>query len=223
MIEKIIPCISQEPFLIQVAKDQQWEETWNIPLSTEFSKRKAIVQYLKVKPFTSIAVEILFQGKEGVFIWGLLYNNKLKIKTPAEFLEIVIKAVGKYHNFTSLVNYLDQMVVGEKYFFTKQPELIRIGIVNHWFSVGPLDLWKRGQPKSFTRDNLVRKLKQRPELFQTYLNYQGLAFLFNLENKAPGLRYWIKTPCSRQKQGKWYLDVDLIMQFLTVWQGFKIN
>lgn len=46
---------------------------------------------------------------------------------------------------------MDSVLIGKPYLFQDEPDLIRIGIINHWFSVGPILLWQKGWKKEINK------------------------------------------------------------------------
>ena len=117
--------------------------------------------------------------------------------------------------------HLDTTLVGKQYLFKGEPDLIRIGIVDYWFSVGPILLWQKGWKKEIDNIILQERLSVKPEVVKTSLNYQGMSFIFNLNNSSPGMRYWIKSPCSKKVGDEWILDNDKIIHYLKDWENFK--
>lgn len=56
------------------------------------------------------------------------------------------------------------------------------GIFNHWFSVGPVDLWKAGDQIS---ERAIReRITVRPEVEKTNLAYEALLFKFQRQRKV---------------------------------------
>ncbi len=222
MRDKIAKNITKPLYLLQIAKDDVWEETWNIDLTESKPTDQRIDEYLNKREFKNVAIELCFkESKEKVYILGLVFNEGLLAKTPKEFLQIIVNEAFVYKDFNSLIANLDQKLIGKKYLLEETPDLIRIGIINHWFSVGPCLIWQKGEKKEISRQLLEEKLKTKPEVIKTNLNYQGLSFIFNSKNDSPGFRHWIKSPCSKYENGFWQLDQDIILHYLRDWQDFK--
>jgi hypothetical protein len=224
MVQKIAKYISQKSFLIQIAKDNVWEKTWNIKPFEALPDASMINSYLNESAYKNVAIEALFKDDESrVYILGLVYNPHLKAKAPQEFIEIFISETAQFIDFATFISNLDSKIVGQQFFLQGEPDLIRIGIVNHWFSVGPCDIWTKGEVKKMSHVLLETKLSLKPEVVETNLNYQGMAFLFNAQEEEPGLRHWIKSPCSNFTNGAWKLDEQLIFKYLADWQEFIIT
>lgn len=226
MVQKIAKYISRKPFLIQITKDNIWEEheIWNIKPFDVLPDENAIISYLNKKAFKNVGIEALFKDdKDRVYILGLVYNCHLITKTPLDFLKIFISETARFVDYATFISNLDSKIIGQQFFLQGEPDLIRVGIVNHWFSIGPCDVWTKGEIKEMSHDLLEKKLSLKPEVVKTNLNYQGMAFLFNLKENEPGLRHWMKSPCSNYENGFWKLDEQLIFKYLHDWQDFKIN
>ena len=147
----------------------------------------------------------------------------MNIKGPKEFLKIFMTLVVNYQNFDTFVRNLNLEIVGHQFLLTGTPDLIRIGIVNHWFSVGPVLLWQRDLPKEMSLQKLEERLRTKPEVIETNLNYQGMSFIFNLKDKGSGPCHWMKSPCSKNENKVWRIDRQMILKYLHDWQGFNTN
>lgn len=209
------------PYLLQIAKDDVWEKTWDIDLSRPLPSDNDIEKYINASKYKTLAIEILFKKSKESFILGLSFNTGLLTGTLLDFLRTVVEETSHYADFISFVSRLDHKLVGKKYLLEGTPDLIRIGIVNHWFSVGPILLWQKGENKELSQGRLYEKYHFKPEVVKTSLNYQGMSFIYNIKNKSPGLCHWMKSPCSTYNKGVWQLDNMLILRYLQDWQGFK--
>jgi hypothetical protein len=224
MISQISEEIKQKPFLLQIAKDDIWENVWSIDLSKGFPNRKEINKYLDKNKFKTIALEIIFKNsKNNLFVLGLVFNSFLKTKTPTDFLEKIINEINNFSNFQNFIFKLNQVLLGQKYILCGTPDLIRLGIFNHWFSVGPMLLWKKGWEKQINDKFFEERFSTKPAVVETKLNHQGMSFIYNPQNRFPGFRHWIKSPCSKFENGKWILDKTMIKKYLHDWQDFKIE
>lgn len=215
--------ITSRPFLLQIAKDEIWEKTWNIDLSKAIPRKEDIKQYLDKPPYKNVAIEALFKSNDGVCILGLIFNNHLLTTNVEDFLNIFVRESLNFTNFENFIRNLDKSYVGRKYLLNGEPDLIRIGVVNHWFSVGPCLIWKKGEAKDISQDILSEKLLKHPNVAETKLNYQGMSFVFNINESKPGLCHWIKSPCSRYNNGLWTLNCNMVIKYLTEWQGFELK
>ncbi len=81
---------------------------------------------------------------------------------------------------------------------------INLSVFNHWLSVGPVELWEKGN--SYNLEEIQAKIKSRPEIEITSLNYQGLLFRFNIKGALNGPFYGIKTPCCNKVGDEWIID-----------------
>lgn len=222
MIAEVSKSIKNPPSLIQFAKNDVWEQTWNIDPSVHVPTPNEIRTYLAESAFDKFALEIVFPDLEGIFVLGLVFNNSLKANTPQVFAEEIIKATTQYTDFASFVSELNNSIVGFDYILKNPPDLIRIGIFNHWFSTGPIDLWKKEMGTDFSIDKIGTALATRPEIASTTLNFQGMSFITNPANQPPGLRHWIKSPCSVKNGDNWDVDPEIVAKYLKLWMGFNL-
>jgi hypothetical protein len=218
---KVSKYITNPPFALQISKDDKWEEAWIIDISKSQPTENELEEYLKKNETENIAIEILFKDEaDQVYILGLFFNNHLLTKTTKEFLLTVLTEAYEFQDYLTLLSNLDQKLIGHKYLLESEPDIIRIGIVNHWFSVGPVMVWQQGLEKEISEGLLNERLNIKPEVVKTDLNYQGMSFIFDLEEKE--ICHIMKAPCSKYEDGFWKLDNKLILHYLKDWQGFKI-
>lgn len=223
MIDEVANSIKSKPTSIQIAKDGKWEDAWIVDVTKVEPSPSDIKDYLARSVYKDIAVEAVFEGAGGEhYILGLTFNNNLRVKTAESFLQSFISSCVQYDAFPSFIDRLNQQVIGQNVLMTGDPDLIRIGIVNHWFSVGPCLVWEKDWPKEMSKKKLEERLQTKPAVIETALNYQGMSFIFNVEGKEPGLCHWMKSPCSLKENGLWRLDRTMILNYLHSWQGFVI-
>lgn len=222
MVDKISKYIQSAPFRLQIAKDGKWESA--LSLSPVEVSRDELQSFLERDSYSKIAVEALFTDSRGlVYVLGLQYNNSLFVKSVLDFLQLVIDGATNYHGFPLFIQNLDEKLIGQNNLLQGEPDLIRIGVVNHWFTVGPCLIWQRGQEKAMTDSLLREKLQYNPNVIQTKLNYQGMSFIFNIKEVSPGVCHWMKSPCSNFQNSIWRLDQPMILQYLHEWQDFSIS
>ncbi len=87
-----------------------------------------------------------------------------------------------------------------------------MGIFNYWLSVGPVELWNKGEIYNF--EDVRLKIMARPEVETTNLNYQGLLFRFNTNGSLKGPYFGIKTPCCHQLNGQWVIDFEMVDRWI---------
>lgn len=221
-LEAIAKNIQSRPATVQIAKDGNWEQAWILSCTQQSPTQAQIISYLSKESFETVEIEILFEQPEGVYILGIDHAKHLLLSKPEEFLLTMFQIVETYTDFLTCIKSLDKILIGKPYFFHQEPDVIRIGVVNHWFSVGPLRLWKYGQEKIMKREQLNTLLKEKPQVFSTHLNYQGMSFVSNIASKLPGTCHWIKAPCSNKKDDTWILNPTMIQHFLYEWDNFQI-
>lgn len=224
MIDRVAKNIKSKPRTIQVAKDGKWEQAWIIEISQGSPSRTDIQGYLNREVYKDVSIEVVFDEPQGQhFILGLTYNDHLHVKTAEEFLGVFTDACIRYVSFQSFIEKLNRQVVERDGLLAGSPDLIRIGIVNHWFTVGPCLVWQKGWPKEMSTAQLDQRLQTKPEVIETILNYQGMSFIFNIKGDAPGLCHWMKSPCSVKEGDLWRLDRAMILRYLHDWQDFTIS
>lgn len=222
MVKAITKYIKDKPYFAQIAKDGVWESAFKINLTNPDFKDAKLQLYLMRKPFQNLDAELFFKDSdEEVYVLGLTFNKKLLTQSSMEFITNIITLAKEFINFEDLINDLDATLIGKQYLFKGEPDLIRIGIVNHWFSVGPILLWQKGWKKEINNIILQERLSVKPEVVRTNLNYQGMSFIFNMNNSSPGVRHWIKSPCSKKMNGEWMLDEKKIIHYLKDWSNFE--
>ena len=222
MLQKVSRFISSRPALIQIAKNDVWENTWDIH-PEKLPNIDEINKYLTTDQTAKIGIEIVFSQPEGIYILGLVHNHHLLTPTSMSFLQAVLSEIQTYSDFSTFINNLDLKLVGERYLLQNPLDLIRLGIVNHWFSVGPLQVWGKGNSKTVNSGDITKLLISRPEIAASKLNYQGLSFIFNPREESPGLRHWIKSPCSNKVGDTWKVIPEKVIKYLESWQGFEIT
>lgn len=224
MIDQITNDIKSKPYLIQIAKDDVWEKTWDIDPSKDLPDAQAIDDYLAQSPFEFVSIEAVFnEGNDKQYIFGIDDMEGLKTSTPKQFIQVFIDAVAKYEDFAGFIRTLNRQLIDDQSFLIGDADLIRIGIVNHWFSIGPCVVWEKGWPKTITTKILEERLDKKPDVKETNLNYQGMSFLFHKDTATMVPAHWIKSPCSKKENDVWKLDTQIILQYLHAWQNFTIE
>lgn len=224
MIDAVAQYIKSKPTSIQIAKDGKWEDAWIVDVTKVEPSLSDIKYYLSGSVYKEISVEAVFEeAGDGDYILGLTFNNHLHVKTAESFLQMFISACLHFNTFHLFIDVLNRQVIGQNVLLTGDPDLIRIGIVNHWFSVGPCLVWQKGWSKEMSKAKLEERLQTKPEVIETKLNYQGMSFIFNVSGITPGLCHWMKSPCSRKGNGIWRLDRTMILDYLHSWQSFTTS
>ncbi len=202
-----------EPYLVQIAKDHKWENTWDIDLSSDLPNADKFIEYTKGS-YDNVAIEILFKNSEGMKnILGFVFSDKLKIKTEAEFLEIITRIASNKSGFEDLVGELNKTLLHkDEFLFKGMPDMIRVGVVNHWFSVGPCLIWEKDSSTVIPKEELLDKLQQNQGLFKSRLNYQGISFIFN--RNEFDFYYWIKPSCFKKKGEYFVVDINKIIKLM---------
>lgn len=207
---KLTQVITSKPDVIQFAKDRKYEESWIISLEDKRPEEKEINDYLTKDKFELLIVEYIWNSNNNDkrFVLTLFLDRKCKLQDHKEFIDICLNLFFNYSNFDEFVNLIDSKIIGHSYLFKSEIDSINLGIFNHWLSVGPVELWKRGDKYSI--ENITKKIKSRLEIEKTNLNYQGLLFRFNLDGKLNGPYYGFKTPCCDKQEDYWVINYEKI-------------
>jgi len=210
--------IITKPDIIQFTKDRKYEEAWIIPFSSPHPTVEEIKTYLK-DTFTTIIVEYIWNSKDDKnrFVITIFLDTKCRLQDPFQFIQFSLDNLYHYKNFNSLVQNFDTSVIGHEYLLRNKIDSINISVFNHWLSVGPEELWKKGQ--EYNIDEIKTKIQKRKEIERTKLNYQGLLFRFNVNGTYSGPYYGIKTPCCQKIGEEWVVDFGLI----DYWMGTMLS
>jgi len=222
-IDKINKYIVNKPSKIQIAKDDKWEEVWIIDLTKRLPTSEELREYLQSSSFNYVSIEMLFEQSDGIYIFGMDYNDHLVVKTPFGFLMYVIGITHRFVDFNSFVQELSDKLIGKPYMFIDEADAIRIGVVNHWISVGLCIVWQKDWPKHIQLSELRKKLESNQKLYKTKINYQGMSFAVNLKGFSPGICHWIKSPCCDKKGDSWILSEQKIIQYLKEWADIIVH
>jgi hypothetical protein len=144
-------------------------------------------------------------------IFGLQYHKSFKhaIK-PQIFIDVLAQLLPRVMKlpFNKGAQLLGLGLNGDPdTFFQKPPEEIAVGIVNHWFSVGPCKVWEAGEP-TLTKETLAKKLKNHKLLKKNTLNFINLEHYFT----APTIHWLgveVSYPC---KNGDYSIDEQFALQ-----------
>jgi len=215
LLHVLAPHLKNPPDTLQFAKDRKYEEAWIISHRESPPTNKEIGSYLNRDTFNFIIVEYIWNSKDDDrrFVLTIFLDDKCKLKDPEKFISYNLDLFYQYPGLRKFMRALNDKIIGHDYLFQHPIEAVNIGIFNHWLSVGPLDLWKKGQPyEQSTTEDLINT---RIEIKESSLNYQGLLFSFNTDGEHTGPYYCIKTPCCTQVNLKWIVDFDKIHYWMS--------
>ena len=207
MFKKILSeKITSNPDTLQFAKDRRYEEAWIIRKTPPLPEEKAIQSYLSQEKFETLIAEFIWnsQDDDHRFVLTLFQDRQCRLKDPFSFPGLCLDLFQNYPGFEKFIQRLNQKLIGWSYLFSTPIESIDLGIFNHWLSVGPLELWREGG--TYQNKMIRKKIRSRPEIEKSELNYQGLLFRFNVSGKVGGPCYGIKTPCCKKEGSGWMID-----------------
>lgn len=217
LLDKLAKIITISPDIIQFAKDRKFEEAWTIPLSGNRPDDTLINEYLKKDKFEVIIVEYVWNSIDDNkrFVLTLFLDKKCKLQDPKEFMEICFGLFYGYSEFAGFIKSLDEKIIGKPYLLQNPVENVNMSIFNHWLTTGPVELWNQGD--KYDENLIAQKIKMRPTIEKSPVNYQGLFFRFNINGQLDGPYYGIKTPCCNKKDHIWEVDfvkVDYWMRIM---------
>jgi hypothetical protein len=206
------------PDKIQFAKDGKYEVAWVIDINDARPTEDQLQGYLAREEFNELVVEYIWRSNDGenANVVTIGHNNNLLAKNPIDFMNLSLDAFYGYRNFNDFVIFVDKRIIGFDFLFKTPVDAIRIGVLNHWFSVGPVDLWRRGEVVP-TLDTVRTKISTNPKLSPTILNYQALAFIFNLDRKLRGPYHVIKAPAAQKTAAGWEIDYEKTYGYINKW------
>lgn len=202
--------ITSSPDVIQFAKDRKYEESWIISLTQLRPSEKDVEAYLQKDKFETVIVEYIWNSKDdnNRFVLTLFLDNKCQLQDAKKFINISLGLFYNYQDFKTFIQVIDSKIIGKEYLLSNPVDSINISVFNYWLSVGPAELWKKGD--GYDIRTIKSKIKARPEIEKTNLNYQGLLFRFNINGNLNGPYYGIKTPCCNKRENEWIVDFEKI-------------
>lgn len=214
LLSDLAKVIVSKPDIIQFAKDRKYEEAWIIPLKVGRPTEQEISAYLNKDQYELMIVEYIWNSEidDKRFVLTVFFDSNCELQDHKIFINLCLDMFFNYDNFISFVELFDQKIIGRAYLFRSLAEVCNMSIFNHWLSVGPVDLWQKGE--LYDRENIKQKISSRPEIETSRLNYQGLLFRFNISLKENGPIYGLKTPCCKKDKDKWRVDYELVDEWM---------
>lgn len=208
--DKLSKIITSKPDTIQFAKDRKYEQSWIIPRSKARPSEQEISDYLEREPFKLLIVEYLWNSQDDTsrFVMTIFLDQKCVLQDSGTFITTCLDLFYGYNDFAKLIDSIDTRVIGKPYLFTVPIEIANMSIFNHWLSVGPVELWQTGG--IYDEKLIAEKIKARPDIKKSKLNYQGLFFRFNVSGKYDGPHFGIKTPCCKKEGDTWVVDYKMV-------------
>lgn len=212
--EILLDTITSKPDVIQFAKDRKYENSWII-LSTESRPSEKIIKdYLHRDKFDTLIVEYIWNSQDDNkrFVLTLFLDKKCRLQDPEQFINISLDLFYGYQKLEAFIQIINNKIIGSDYLFLSPADSVNLSIFNHWFSVGPIELWNKGDIYNF--EKIISKIRSRSNIEKTSLNYQGLLFRFNTNGGLNGPYYGIKTPCCNKIGNEWVIDFTKIDQWM---------
>lgn len=217
--EKLSEVITTKPDVLQFAKDRKYEESWIIPLDGMRPTAHEVDAYLKKDSFDLLIAEFIWNSTDDDkrFVLTLFFDDKCYLKSKTEFTDITLDLFYGYKDLGTFLETINQNIIGNDYLLKNPIDSVNMSVFNHWLSVGPVELWKKGD--RYDAEGIKNKIAARPEIERTQLNYQGLLFRFNIDGKQDGPVYGIKTPCCNKVGNEWVVDYDKIDYWMRLMLG----
>ena len=195
--------------VIQFAKDGKYEESWIIALGEEPPSKEDISKYVNKESYGKLIVEYIWNLEDDAsrFVLTVIQDKNCIVQSGTDFIEICLDVFYLKEDFLPFIGEINNRIIGQNFLFQSPVEIVRMGIFNHWFSTNPIDLWKAGE--ELKRESIFAKIKERPEIKRTNLNYQGLAFIYNFNGSLAGPYHILKTPCCKKTGEDWTVDSTL--------------
>ncbi len=217
--ETLDKVITTKPEIIQFAKDRKFEEAWILSIDQDRPSENAISEYLQKEKFEVIIVEYIWHPEDDDkrVVITIFLDKKCLLKDPKIFMHISLDLFYNYPRFYVFIDIINDKIIGKDYLLNTPVDSINIGVFNHWFSVGPVDLWSKGD--SYSLKTITVKIKARANVNKSTLNFQGLFFRFNVKGNLDGPYYGIKTPCCTKVQNDWIVDLQKVDYWMKVMLG----
>jgi hypothetical protein len=199
---------------IQFAKDGKYEKAWIIDSKDNRPNQSDIESYISREAFEKLIVEYIWNPNDdaGRFVLTVIQDETCELKDHEAFINSNLDILHDKRDFLTTVQAINSRIIGKDFLLESPAELVRLGVFNHWFSVGPIDLWKRGE--ILDKQVVEERINSRPEVKNSSLNFQGLAFIYNFDGKLPGPYHVLKTPCSRKDGKNWVVDNELVFEWM---------
>ncbi|MBU1110159.1 hypothetical protein KKB83_00890 [Patescibacteria group bacterium] len=201
--------ITEPARIIQFAKDGKYEEAWIINLSQNRPVAEEVEHYIDEGNYKELIVEYIWKPdvNDSRYVLTVFHDNCLE-KDKYKFISICLDCFYNKLEFQQLIDEIDQGIVGGPFLLRQPVQRVRLGVFNYWFSLGPIELWDKGD--KLDKEVVTKHIKTRPDIERSKLNYQGLAFIYNFDRSLPGPYHVLKTPCCVRHNNEWVVDIDLV-------------
>ena len=198
--------------VIQFAKDGVYEEAWITSLQDPQPDVKQMKQYVQADDYEKLIVEYIWNHDvdEQRYVLTVIQDENCLEKDRLKFVEKCFGILYAKLSFLETIDRLDKEIVGRQFLLRQPVQKVRLGIFNHWFSVGPIEMWDEGD--ELHEHEVLAKIKNRPEVEKSTLNYQGLAFIYNFDGSLPGPYHILKTPACKKVGQEWVVDASLVFE-----------
>lgn len=214
ILKQINQEINSSAQIIQFAKDGKYEQAWVIDSKDNRPNQSDIKSYISREAFDKLIVEYIWNPNDdaGRFVLTVIQDETCELKDHQAFINSNLDTLYDKRDFLTTVQAINSRIIGKDFLLESPAELVRLGVFNHWFSVGPIDLWKHGEV--LDKQVVEKRINSRPEVQSSSLNYQGLAFIYNYDGELSGPYHILKTPCCRKDGKNWVVDNELVFEWM---------
>ncbi len=182
---------------IQFTKNYDFINSWK--LFPDFtSSDKEINNFLTSKFNEPLSFECFIDIPKGFKIVGYTCQN-INYK---EFINGSIEFAKSADKINSFINKTKN----------NEPDMIKVGILDHWFETGPCLLWQKGDPKSLEIKSIKNKLAKYPQIEKTNINPQGISFYYSQNSYTP--EHWIMFSTNKKDGDEYLLDYDDVLKLI---------
>ncbi len=199
---------------IQFAKDGKYEEAWIIQIDDKCPSLHQIQDYLKKESYEKIAVEFIWNQDDDAkrFVLTVIHSDKTALETSINYIQSCLNIFFAKTSAFQMIDQYDHQIIEKSCLLQKPVQHIRLGVFNHWFSVGPIEIWDQGEEINLS--TILDKINNRKNVKSSKLNYQGLAFIYNFDGKEAGPYHVLKTPCCKKTTDSWIVDNQLVRYYV---------
>jgi len=187
--------------VLQLAADRAWEQAVVVPLPADVAAAQAALGELAGAADDDVALVVLWPGEAFLGVrWPVTAVSEAR-----DALGRVLAATGATPTASehAVLAVLRAMLGGDP---AEKLDVVEVGAVNAWRSLGPLMLWRRGQPAR--PEAMLAVLRARRDLL---LCARPVAVEFAAQRPRP---HWIGVQVSREETGGHRVDERALLELL---------
>jgi len=139
---KLSKFITNSPQIIQFTKDAKYEDAWIIKLSEKVPSEQEIKNYIASDSFEELIVEYIWNPETDFerYVLTVVQDDGCVEQDKNAFFTKCLDLFYRNYSFGQLIGQIDSQIVGHPFLFQHPVQRVRLGVFNHWFSVGPIEL-----------------------------------------------------------------------------------